>query len=421
MRLLSMFKRRQGVAGIPARAASVALVAGLATALAVSACGSGGSAKSSSSTGSAGPIKIMGLGTFQATVAYPEAVPAFKSEVSAINKAGGIKGRKLELSICNDQGSPEVAAKCARQATEGGDVAVMGSYSVQAAAFLPVLESGHIPYVGADATQSVEGTSSVSFPLESQYQLYASMGYAAGFKGCKKAALITENYGAATMTEDKTAGKGFEAASKGGKVVKRIEVGTSNTDYSAQVATMISAGAECVIAPLPPAELPKLFASIEQSSKPGMMVGVTAASVPSEILQKLGAKASKMILGSAAYIPGSVGEPKAVTEAIEGVKAVEPSGEINTFSLAGVAAVKIVAHAIEEVKGSVTPSAVLEQMGKLENFETGISAPITTTKPGPIPGQPRIHSLNILVYEVHGGKEVLASKGFIDLSPSLAG
>jgi ABC-type branched-subunit amino acid transport system substrate-binding protein len=409
---------------------SMALL-GFAAAVAIAACGSSNSSNtssnssstsSSSSSGSSSkPIKIMGLGTFQATVAYPEAPPAFKSEVKAINEAGGIHGRHLELTICNDQGSPEVAAHCARQAVEQGDVAVMGSYSVQAAAFLPILEAAHIPYVGADATQSVEGTSPISFPLESQYQLYASMGYAAGYKGCKTAALITENYGAATLTEDKTADKGFEAASKGGKVVKRIEVGTTNTTYAPQVAAMLQAGAECIIAPLPPDEFPKLFASIEQSSKPNTTVGSTAASVPSEILKTLGKKADRMIIGSAAYIPGSLEEPKPVAEAIEGIKKIEPSGEINTFSVAGVAAVKIVAHVIEEVKGEVTPSAVLEGMGKLENYETGIAAPFTTTKPGPIAGQPRIHSMNILVYEVINGKEKLASKGFIDLSPSLAG
>ena len=174
------------------------------------------------------------------------------------------------------------------------------------------------------------------------------MGYAAGSKGCKTAALITENYGAATLTEDKTADKGFEAASKGGKVVKRIEVGTTNTTYAPQVATMIGAGAECIIAPLPPDEFPKLFASIEQSSKPNLTVGSTAASVPTEILKTLGSKADKMVIGSASYIPGSLEEPKAVTEAIAAIKKVEPSGEINTFSVAAVAAVKIVAHAIEE-------------------------------------------------------------------------
>lgn len=396
----------------------------VAVALLLAACGSSSTSSSSSSSSSASsgtPIKIMGLGTFQATVAYPEAPPAFKSEVNAINAAGGIKGRKLELTICNDQGSPEVAAKCARQAVEQGDVATMGSYSVQAASFLPILESAHIAYVGADATQSVEGTSPVSFPLESQYQLYASMGYAAGSKGCKTAALITENYGAATLTEDKTADKGFEAASKGGKVVKRIEVGTTNTTYAPQVATMIGAGAECIIAPLPPDEFPKLFASIEQSSKPNLTVGSTAASVPTEILKTLGSKADKMVIGAASYIPGSLEEPKAVSEAVAAIEKIEPSGEINTFSVAAVAAVKIVAHAIEQAGSNVTASAVLEQMGKLENYETGLAAPFTTTTAGPIPGQPKIHSLNILVYEVIGGKEKLSSNGFIDLSSSIAG
>lgn len=435
MPFMSNCKGRRRAKRARARATFTVLLGSLAVMLAVTACGgsssnSGSNASSeegspssggSSASSSSEPVKIMGLATFQATVAYPEAVPAFKAEVNRLNEAGGVNGHKLELTICNDQGSPEVAAHCAREAVEGGFVAVMGSYSVQAASFLPILESAHIPYVGADATQSIEGTSEVSFPLESQYQLYASMGYAAGFKGCKTAALITENYGAATMTEDKTAYKGFEAASKGGKVVKRVVVGSKNTDYAPQVATMLSAGAECIIAPLPPSEMPKFFSSIEQSSKPDLTVGGTAASFPSEIIKTLGSKANKLVLGSASYIPGSEGQPEALDEVISAIKEVDPSSEINPFSIAGAAAVRIVAHVIEEVEGEVTPSAMLEGMGELEQFETGISAPFTTTKPGPIPGQPRIHSMNILVYEVNEGKEKLASKGFIDLSSSLAG
>jgi branched-chain amino acid transport system substrate-binding protein len=424
------------------------LVVGIVAALALSACGGGGSSSSSggessessgaeasaetassesgaesesggSEEASGDPIGIMGLGTFEGTVAYPEAPPAFEAQVKKINEEGGIEGRELDLTICNDQGNPQVASHCAQEAVEKGDVAVMGSYSVQAAAFLPILESAHIAYIGADASQTIEETSPNSFPLENQYQLYGSLGYAAGTKGCKKAALITEDYGAATKAEDEVADKAFENSPTGEEVVKRVEVGSSNTDYAPPVATMLSAGAECIIAPLPPEELPKLISSIEQSSDPEATVAVTANSVPAEELKALGDQAEGMLVGSAGYVPGAADSPKSVTETIEGIKAFEPSAEINAFSLTATAAVKTVAHVLEELKGDVSAESFLTAAGEIEEFETGLAAPFTTTKPGPIPGKPRLFTMQVLAYEVIKGVETPITKEFVDLGPTV--
>lgn len=421
------------------RAALLVMALGLLAALVLSACGggsssssggsetggsteaSGGSTESSGGGGEASgePIPILGLGTFEGTVAYPEAPPAFEAEVKKINEGGGIEGRPLELTVCNDQGNPQVASHCAQEAVEKHAVAVMGSYSVQAAAFLPILESAHIAYIGADASQTIEETSPNSFPLENQYQLYGSVGYAAGTKGCKKAALITENYGAATKAEDEVSDKAFENSPDGEEVVKRVEVGSSNTDYAPPVATMLSAGAECIIAPLPPEELPKLISSIEQSSDPEATVAVTANSVPAEELESLGSQAEGMLVGSAGYVPGAAESPASVTETIKQIKAFDSSAEINAFSLTATAAVKTVAHVLEELKGEISAESFLTGAGEIEEFETGLAAPFTTTKPGPIPGKPRLFTMQVLAYEVINGVETPITKEFVNLGPTV--
>ncbi|HJZ36714.1 MAG TPA: ABC transporter substrate-binding protein [Solirubrobacterales bacterium] len=431
----------------PRRGRALVLVAALAliAALVLSACGGGSSSSSSSeSTGaseesteassetsggeegggeaSGEPIPIMALGTFEATVAYPEGPPAFEAQVEKINKEGGVNGSELELTICNDQGNPQVASHCAQEAVEKHDVAVMGSYSVQAAAFIPILESAHIPYIGADATQSIESTSEISFPIENQYGLYGSMGYAAGTKGCKKAGIITENYGAATASEDEAAAKAFEGSPDGETMVKRIEVGSTTTDYAPPIATLLSAGAECIISPLPPEELPKMISAIKQSSDPEAQVAVTAASLPIEELEALGTQGEGMLVGSAGYVPGAEGAPAEVTEALKMVEEFEPSAEHNTFTLAAIAAVRIVAHVAEEAGGEVTAESMLKGMGELNEFETGVAPPYTTTKEGPLPGKPRLFNLQVLAYEVQAGsKQVPITKKFVDLGPIIGG
>jgi ABC-type branched-subunit amino acid transport system substrate-binding protein len=425
---------------VPRRGRAAILVAALAliAAMALSACGGGSSSSSSSeSTESSGgssetggaaaessgePIPIMALGTFEATVAYPEGPPAFEAQVEKINKEGGVNGSEIELTICNDQGNPQVASHCAQEAVEKHDVAVMGSYSVQAAAFIPILESAHIPYVGADASQAIESTSEISFPLENQYGLYGSMGYAAGTKGCKKSGIITENYGAATDSEDEAAAKAFEGSPDGEKMVKRIEVGSTTTDYAPPIATLLSAGAECIIAPLPPEELPKMISAIKQSSDPEAQVAVTAASLPIEELEALGSQGEGMLVGSAGYVPGAEGAPAEVTAALKMVEEFEPSAEHNTFTLAAIAATRIVAHVAEEAGGEVSAESMLKGMGELEEFETGVAPPYTTTKAGPLPGKPRLFNLQVLAYEVQAGsKQVPITKEFVDLGPAIGG
>ena len=83
----------------------------VAVALLLAACGSsstsGSSSSSSSSSASSGtPIKIMGLGTFQATVAYPEAPPAFKSEVRRHQRSGRHKRPQARTDHLQRPGQP---------------------------------------------------------------------------------------------------------------------------------------------------------------------------------------------------------------------------------------------------------------------------------------------------------------------------
>jgi ABC-type branched-subunit amino acid transport system substrate-binding protein len=302
----------------------------------------------------------------------------------------------------------------------GNYAAVIGSYSVQAAGFLPVLESAGIPYMGQDATQSIEDTSKISFPLESQIQLYSSMGYAAGYNGaCKSAGLLTENYGAATSSEDAYASKAFSIASGGGKVVKIVDTGSSLPDYSAPIATLEAAGAKCIIAPMPPTELGKVLQSIHQSNDPTATMAVTAASLPVSVLDQLGKQADGMRVGSAGYSVDATNNP-AITTVVADVKKYDPSASINSFTIEGYAAMKILAHAMQSIKGTVNAASTMKAMGEIGGYATGIEPPYTTTKPGPLASAPRVFSLGISVYKIaNGGKMTLASNGFINLAGKL--
>ena len=171
--------------------------AGAAAVMLLSACGSSSSSSSGSSGGaSSDPIKI---GMFATTSAGSASafvntwsVDGVQAGVKAINDAGGINGRQLELTVCDNAGDPNRDATCARDAVTDEWVAVVGGFDPYAPAqTLPVLEAANIPYVGYLQGTPIEYQSPVSFPVE----IGTVGGYVGTFKqmiddGCKSPVFI---------------------------------------------------------------------------------------------------------------------------------------------------------------------------------------------------------------------------------------
>ncbi|MGC9378064.1 ABC transporter substrate-binding protein [Streptomyces sp. MH13] len=107
-------------------------------------------------------------------------MPAFAQAYARwINDQGGLGGRTLNVLTCNDHNDSVTAAKCARRAVKEDAVAVVGSYSQHADAFLPVLEGAGIPYIGGYGLTNMEFTSPLSYPVNGgQPALLAGLGSA---------------------------------------------------------------------------------------------------------------------------------------------------------------------------------------------------------------------------------------------------
>ena len=67
-----------------------------------------------------------------------------------INNRGGIKGRKIRLVTCNDEGRPEKAVSCARDAVRDGATLVFGhSLTASLRAMQPVLANGPVMIIAS--------------------------------------------------------------------------------------------------------------------------------------------------------------------------------------------------------------------------------------------------------------------------------
>ena len=195
-----MFRYRLGY---PA-AALAALVC-----LAGAACSAPGSSSSSASGGSSsgsgsGPIKIAvvdaqsgsssDLGQFE--------YRGVKLAVDQANAAGGVDGRKIALSLLDDQGDPTVGTELARKIASQGDVAMLGTAeSAVTLAMAPILQSEHIPNITSGQSTKLLTVGSpylfLNGPTGLTYDSTLAK-YLVTTKGYKNIAMLTNNdsYGA---------------------------------------------------------------------------------------------------------------------------------------------------------------------------------------------------------------------------------
>lgn len=116
------------------------------------------------------PLKVMTVTTLNAAgPTYQNIANTAEVYAEYINARGGIAGRPLEVTVCDEQFDPAVATTCARQAVEEGMVSVIGSFTFFAESIVPVLAESDITWFGpcCPITPS-ELTSPYSFPIGNQ-------------------------------------------------------------------------------------------------------------------------------------------------------------------------------------------------------------------------------------------------------------
>ncbi len=179
-----------------AAASAVALLLGLA------ACGGGGD--DNDNKGSAGlptqdpnvtftgdPVTVMTMSTYDTDSLNAKAVlDVAQAAVVQINNDGGLGGHELKLITCNDSGDPNKAADCARQAVDEGVAAMVGGFTANGDAIMPILDEAGIPWYAPPGISSAELSSEDSYPITSGVLGLAGLGQMAAEDGCDKVASI---------------------------------------------------------------------------------------------------------------------------------------------------------------------------------------------------------------------------------------
>lgn len=220
---------------------SVAVLA-LVAPIVLAACGDDGG-------GSGGDtIKLMSIAPISTNLQnYPDAPAGAEAAVKAINKAGGVNGKKLEWSYCNTESDPNKATACARKAQAEGVVAVVGQHDAFSTVTLPVLEKAGIASVGFHSSGNpIDWNNPTSFPLEGGAPAaYAAVPNAAKQAGAKRVAVLYTDTPAAVaeakMVEQATEREGLEF---GGSFPIPA---TGVTDYSPYAQKIADADADAAV------------------------------------------------------------------------------------------------------------------------------------------------------------------------------
>src|SRR5579862_3167632 len=225
-------QRYRILSSVPLSAITVA-----ALALAAAACSAPGSSSPPASGGTstapgtsasaAGPIKIAvvdaqsgassDLGQFEWR--------GVSLAVNQANAAGGIDGRKIQLTLYDDQGDPTVGTELARKISSDGDIAMFGTAeSAVTLAMAPILKSEQIPNItSGQSTKLINLHSPYLFlngPTGLTYDSTLAK-YLVTTKGYKKIAMLTNNdsYGAGEESSFTTALKSLGITPVASKVV----------------------------------------------------------------------------------------------------------------------------------------------------------------------------------------------------------
>jgi hypothetical protein len=193
--------------------------------------------------GSGAPLTVMTWAPEGTAATNMPGMPALaKAYERWVNSRGGINGKQLRVLTCNERHTPSGAAECARKAVAEDAVAVVGSYSQHARAFLPPLETAGIPFIGGYGASPEEFQSSLSYPVNGgQPVLLAGAGRQLA-RVCDRVALVRPD----TLPGDTMPlllNAGLKSA-KDGEQVADVRAAEDATDYSAPArAALEGAGA----------------------------------------------------------------------------------------------------------------------------------------------------------------------------------
>jgi ABC-type branched-subunit amino acid transport system substrate-binding protein len=341
----------------------------------------------------------------------PEGMTAIEGLAKAVNDAGGIGGRKIDVITCNDGNDPNLAAACAREAVQDKVAAVIGYYSANGAVFDPILQAAKIPYIGASSISDY--TTPIVFPVDGGALTgQVAVTYALGKLGCRKLSTVVNAIPQALISTS-TASNGFKQL---GGSSTTIQVPVAASDYAPSVAETQSAAAQCLVSSLAPAATVSLLNAVASSNIKGIKQGILGFSLNPQILTEESSQLSDTIVSSPWAPTGSWRQ-----DLTREMAAIDPKQPVSDFAIRAWTAMTLFVDAAKTVN-VVNNQTILSAL-QARGYSVPSIAPYNATKPGPDPKLPRLFTTSSYIYQVKNGQLVAdpTIPGALDVASVIAG
>lgn len=344
--------------------------------LALTGCTSSSNAKSSTGTDTS-PIKVFTVGNFSGQHGQlPEVRDAIKARIEEINANGGINGRKINLTVCDDQLDANRAVQCAQSAISAHNIADIADSSAFMSQYEPLLRQANIPIISTISGAPESYTSSISFPFNPVViGAFMGMPQVLASHGSKKISMIVQgglgNAGAALEGEFRD---GVKVA--GATVAKVVTVPATTTDFGPSVNSALSGGADGVVTYMGGLQQANLVKAIRQLY-PNVPVAMATFALTPPVLQALGSAGDGVhVIGLTAPLTS---DAPAVKQYLADMAKYEPSSPKTDQALVGYLGAWTFERVAKDLP-SLTAQTLLQKLGTLTSYSMGGAVPpITTT------------------------------------------
>lgn len=289
--------------------------------------------------------------------------------IKQVNEAGGIQGKLLELVVYDDKSTPEGAVKAVTRLVDVDKVvAIVGSNSSpNILAGAPITEEAGVIQVGGGTSPSYtnagfnyifRGTTNAKLPNKAFVDAMQEM-------GVTKIGILSvaSEYGKSGVASVK------ELLPEGIEVAVEELYQSTDTDYTGQIAKIISANVDGVVLYGMTNELALSIKQLRRNGYDGYIYGPEGLGVP-DIINVAGEAADKVIFGTGAVIPATLEDAVNDVEKKMLADFVAEYGQMPVSDVVyrGFDSVMLIAEAFRNAKDLSSPDSIREAFLQITDF-----------------------------------------------------
>ncbi len=348
------------------------------------------------------PIPLYAIGAYDTAAAkFPYRVAAIQAAVKAVNDSGGVNGRQIELTVCNDGADPNASLQCSRDAVDKKAVAIVGAFVASPDMHTVMSEAG-IPALGNYPSLPEDLSSEDAWPLYGgNFAVTAGEISVLAAGGSTKFSLLVADSSAAGDPLIDAATQSAQA--QGGELVNTVRVPAGAPDVASYIAQAQQNGADGIAIATAPGDAVKVLGALKQS---GSTIPIAMADLGPTFFKAVGPLVDGVhVVGFTTPLDsGDPGMQQFIDESKANDPAFDPAKlDIPFLALDAWASVHLFAMAADGLD-EITPATVTAAMSTLTDVKFGFLPPIDFSKPAVVSGNlTRIFNPDVIYGVSNGG------------------